>query len=329
MSVEPHTDVGAEQRDLRRPNVAGDLPSVLQAGPMFRRALAGYDRFQVDTYVRWAEDELASADREREDLVARHLRTRAALDDARQLLTHSAGGAEFLQLSRRIGSMLAAAADEAEGIRTEAEACRATASLQAERLVAQATQVVADAQAEAARMLAEARGRSDELVAEAGRLVVEAELTGQQARVEAEARLEKVRAIELRAAEQLGQLRQQALDEAAAARLHARHDVVSMFEAAREERRRADAAATVTRERLDAESATRVAAALAEVKALRRRRSSLRSEIRAMERQRSALQAEVEMLSARAARASGSRLDLHLRRLVEPLRWRSRSVRLP
>jgi hypothetical protein len=72
-----------------------------------------------------------------------------------------------------------------------------------------------------------------------------------------------------------------------------------------------------------------VAAALAEVKALRRRRSSLRSEIRAMERRRSALQAEVEVLSARAARSTGSRLNMHLGRLVEPLRWRSRSVRLP
>ena len=48
-----------------RPNVSGDLPTVLQAAPMFRRAVAGYDRFQVESYVQWAEDELAAADRER------------------------------------------------------------------------------------------------------------------------------------------------------------------------------------------------------------------------------------------------------------------------
>ena len=41
---------------------------------MFGRAVAGYDRFQVDTYVRWAEDELATADREREHLMALYLR---------------------------------------------------------------------------------------------------------------------------------------------------------------------------------------------------------------------------------------------------------------
>src|SRR4051794_12811672 len=67
--------------DERRPNVSGDLPPVFQAAPMFRRAVAGYDRFQVDTYVQWAEDELATADREREHLLARHLHTQAALQE--------------------------------------------------------------------------------------------------------------------------------------------------------------------------------------------------------------------------------------------------------
>ena len=75
---------------------------------MFRRTVGGYDRFQVDTYVQWAEDELASAEREHEHLVARHLRTRADLEEARGLLAHSSGGAEMLRLSQRIGSMLAA-----------------------------------------------------------------------------------------------------------------------------------------------------------------------------------------------------------------------------
>jgi hypothetical protein len=44
--------------DARRPHLSGDLPGVLTPAPMFRRTVAGYDRFQVDTYVRWAEDEI-------------------------------------------------------------------------------------------------------------------------------------------------------------------------------------------------------------------------------------------------------------------------------
>ena len=52
---------GTGPLDSRRPNVSGDLPTVFRAAPMFRRSLSGYDRFQVDTYVQWAEDELASA----------------------------------------------------------------------------------------------------------------------------------------------------------------------------------------------------------------------------------------------------------------------------
>ncbi len=121
MSADLHVDdraggpgTAVEPRDRRRPNVSGDLPTVFETGTMFRRALAGYDRFQVDTYVQWAEDELATADREREDLEVRHLATRAALEEARELLSHSSGGAEFVRHSERIGSMLAAAADEAE-----------------------------------------------------------------------------------------------------------------------------------------------------------------------------------------------------------------------
>src|SRR3712207_2094934 len=110
MSAELHADETARPR----PNVSGDLPTVLSAAPMFNRAVAGYDRFQVDTYVRWAEDELATAEREHERLQARYLHTRAALDEAGELLSHSSGGGEFLRLSRRVGSLLAAAADQAE-----------------------------------------------------------------------------------------------------------------------------------------------------------------------------------------------------------------------
>src|SRR5437764_4907713 len=113
MSVEPQAgdragwppsteEPGDEYRLRERPNVAGDLPTVLEPAPMFRRSLLGYDRFQVDTYVQWAEDELVTADREREHLLARHLATRTALEDARALLSHSAAGGELLQASGRV-----------------------------------------------------------------------------------------------------------------------------------------------------------------------------------------------------------------------------------
>ena len=147
---------GTGSPDRSRPNVSGDLPTVFEAAPMFRRTLAGYDRFQVDTYVQWAEDELLTSAREREHLVERHLRTRADLEEARQLLSHSSEGGEFLRLSRRIGSMLAAAADEAESMRAEGEAVRSVASTQAEEMVTLAERVLADAVAEAGRMVAAA-----------------------------------------------------------------------------------------------------------------------------------------------------------------------------
>ena len=117
MTIELHVDgrtdggpgplLPPESDGRTRPNVAGDLDTVLGSAPMFRRSLAGYDRFEVQSYVQWAESELATADREREHLLARQLETRAALDEARELLGHSAGGGELLQLSRRIGTLMA------------------------------------------------------------------------------------------------------------------------------------------------------------------------------------------------------------------------------
>src|SRR4051812_21187523 len=195
MSVELHAGEGTarpmspgeaepltEALDRRRPNLSGDLPTVFQGAPMFGRAVAGYDRFQVDTYVQWAEDELATADREREHLVARHLQTRAALEEAQQLLSHSAGAREFVGMSDRIEFLLAAAADEAEGIRAEArslrddaEAVLIEASERATRMAAEADQLLADARAAAEQLVADAGVEVQAMVADAGRIVAEAE----------------------------------------------------------------------------------------------------------------------------------------------------------
>jgi hypothetical protein len=299
--------------DRARPNVAGDLPTVFQAAPMFRRTVAGYDRFQVDTYVAWAEDELATADREREHLLSRHVRTRAALEEARELLSHSPGGAEVTRLSARIGSMLAAAADEATGIRADAEADRCAAAHQAERMIAEAERVLADAEAEAELLVADAVADAADLHVQAGRIVDEAELSAAEVRVEVEARWAKVRQMELRAAEQAGRTREQAGRDAAAARLQARDEVVRMLDTGREARRRADEAAAAIRARQEQEAATRYAA--------------LAREVAALEQRRSALRAEIESLGAPVADDSVGFLE-HLRRRFERFGG-SRSLRTP
>ena len=271
--------LGTEPPDRGRPALSGDLATVFRAAPMFRRSLTGYDRFQVDTYVRWAEDELATAEREREHLVARLLRTRAAFEEARQLLAHSPEGGEFLRSSRRIGALLAAAADEAESVRAEAEAGRRAAATHAQRTVAHAERVLADAAARAERMVTAAATVVEEATAAAARLLDEcehdAERTVRVARAEAEVRLAKVGMIEQLAAERAERIRQQAVEQAAAARLQARDEVVRMLTTGRDERRRADAGAAAARQRLDREAAARRAALLVEIEELRHRRAVL------------------------------------------------------
>jgi hypothetical protein len=312
---------GTEPLDHRRPNVSGDLSTVFRAAPMFRRALIGYDRFQVDTYVQWAEDELASAEREHEHLVARHLRTRAGLEQARELLAHSSGGAEMLRLSQRIGSMLATAADEAEGMRAEAEHCRAAATAEAKRKLGYARWRIGYAETRAQGLAAEAARRFEEKAAEAGRIVDRAEETLREARAEAALRLEDVRAVEQRAVVDADRLRQRALAEAAAARREARDEIVRMLSTGREERRRADTAAAATRERLLRETATRYASLLAEVQALEHRRAVLRAEV--------AVLTEVGVLAEPVAGPPRRGFDVHVFQFLDRVRWRARSLRAP
>ena len=291
----------------------GDLPVLFSAAPMFRRAAVGYDRYQVDTYVRWAEDELAAAEREREHLVARLLQTRAALDEAHELATHSVAGGELLSSSRRIGSMLAAAADEAESIRAEAEAHRSAARAHARLQLGHARWRVASAKARAESMVADAAAEVAAMIARADRVLASAEGVLDEARIEAAARREEARAVEQRAAEQADLVRQRTADATAAARLQAREEILRMLVTGREERRRADAEAIATRERLDQEAAGRRSVVLADVCALERRRADLR--------------AELALLAVPAPQARGGRLDALLRRPLDRFRWRSRSLR--
>ena len=326
MSAELHADDGParhlfavvpdrDERERERPNVSGDLPTVLQAAPMFRRVVVGYDRFQVDTYVRWAEDELAAADREHEHLVARHLETRAELEEALELLSHSPGGGEFLQLSRRIGTMLAAAADEAERIRAEAASARSHAAGQATRSIARAEKVLADAEAEAARLVADAAVRVEDMTTQARRVLDQAHRTGRDIRAEAQARLQQARVAEQRAVEKAEQIRQGAVADASAAREQARAEIVRMLDTAREQRRRSDAEAAAVRERLGREAAARS--------------SALRAEVAALERRRGALVREIAQFARPVPGPSDGRMSAHVRRQFDRLRWRSGSLRAP
>jgi hypothetical protein len=271
---------------------------------MFRRAVAGYDRFQVDTYVRWAEDELVAADRQREHLLARQLETQAALAEARTLLSHSAAGGELLQVSKRIGSMLAAAADEAETIRAEADNHRSVACAQAEVVLADAQRVLAEAGTEAARVTSAAAAGAAALRAEAARIVADAEQAGRELRAQAAAHLDEARAVETRALEQAEQIRRDALEDVAAAQLNARAEVLRMLDGARENRRRADVEATAVRDELDRQAAAR--------------RAALQAELALLEQERDALRAELEAAPAADPTSSGAD-SLHARAYLERL----------
>lgn len=278
MSVDAETEF-----ELARPNLSGDLPTLFETVPMFRRALAGYDRFQVDTYAQWAEKELATGDRERQRLLARYLSTQAALDEARSLLSHSPGGGQFVQVSERIGAMLAAATDEAETMRGQAEAALAAATARAEAVVATAERSLAGARAMAERELAESAAEAGRTVAEAAasaeHIVDEARRAAEQVDVEAATRLEAARAAEQHATEQIERLRQEREQENAAAREQARAEIVQMLGVGRDQRLRADAEAAGRREQADQEASARRAWLLAEVADLELRRASLQADV--------------------------------------------------
>lgn len=281
--TDTHTDSahrGPTGAGERRPNVAGDLADVLGAAPMFARAVAGYDRFQVDTYVRWAEEELATAEREREHLVGRHLHLRAQLEEARALGAHSAGGGELLRVSRRIGALLADAADQAEDIRAEARAERDAAVAAADEVRAEAARALADAQRRSCALTAQATAAAARATAEAERVLAGARAARDRADARATARLAEVDRRERRAADDAAEVRRRAAEDAAAALLVARAEVVALHGTGREQRRRADDAAAGVRERLDREAAARRTALLTEIAALEARRTALREQLR-------------------------------------------------
>jgi cell division septum initiation protein DivIVA len=108
----PRPESGAVRPSLRRPNLDGDLDQMLDHGPFFGRRFRGYDRFQVDNYVAWAEAELDAARRQCDFLLGRYSDCAAQLTLARRAPSPSPSG----PLSRRLGEMLRLASEEAEAI---------------------------------------------------------------------------------------------------------------------------------------------------------------------------------------------------------------------
>jgi colicin import membrane protein len=176
----------------RRPNLTGDLDDVLEFLPVFRVAVRGYDRTQVDSYVSWAERELRAVRRSADEMAARFAASWAELDRAREELSRSAAGRDARQVSERVARMLELAAEEAAEITAagaaEAEEVVATGrsysaamlrhAREAEDAAAGERRRAATTCAEAAEVLAAARAEADEMRAAAVR---------EQARLTAEA----------------------------------------------------------------------------------------------------------------------------------------------
>lgn len=184
--------VGEPLTTLRRPNLRGDLDSVLEFLPSFRVALRGYDHSQVDSYVSWAERELRAARRSCDDMAARFAACSAELEQTKRQLARSDAGRDAREISDRVGQILELAAEEAaaltaagaveadglvERARTYAAAMLRRAH-EAEDTAAAETERSAELQAAAAAALDRARIETAQLrsstAAERSRLDVEA-----------------------------------------------------------------------------------------------------------------------------------------------------------
>ncbi|RBY82941.1 hypothetical protein DQ238_02780 [Geodermatophilus sp. TF02-6] len=244
----------------RRPNLAGDLDTLLEPRPLFRTALRGYDRLQVDNYVSWAEAELTATRRENDDLLARYGTASAELEISRRLLATSPEGRELVRTSERVGEILRLAADEAAQLTevgaTEAERLRGEARSEADTLLRRAREVEGTAVAEAERLREEAQQV---------RTTAAQEL--EQARAEADRLLTGAATQRDRLAAEAAAERERLAAEAAAQRSRAAAEAAQRLA---EEEQHALAELAHTR-------ATRVAAAQAEVEDLQHRRDEARA----------------------------------------------------
>ena len=191
----------------RRPRLSGDLAGMVGTGPVFRAAVRGYDRLEVDNYVAWAEGELATAQREREHLLDRVVACAADLAISRRLLAERPAAralvsdrvAEVLRLAeqqaaqvldaadaeaarvvadarleadarlRKAREIKEMAADAADDLRAVAQQDRAEAAALLDHAASRAEDLLREAREECERLAAEAREERDRLAAEAAR----------------------------------------------------------------------------------------------------------------------------------------------------------------
>jgi hypothetical protein len=177
----PMRGAGSPPPENGGPEPGGDLDQVLDHRPLFRRRYRGYDRFQVDNYVAWAEGEVEAARRQCDHLLERYGRCVAELTLVRQA---PVGATVTGAVSQRLGQMLrlasqeadavvAAGVDEAERIVGEA---RQEAAARLEKVagiraaaVAAAAEVRKKAQRDAEQMLRSSAAKLEAAEADAGR----------------------------------------------------------------------------------------------------------------------------------------------------------------
>jgi hypothetical protein len=202
----------------RRPNFRGDLTEVLEFLPVFRSAVRGYERWQVDSYVSWAERELLAARRSTDEMAARFATASVELDRCREELSRSAAGRDARQVSERVAQILelaaeeaaditAAGAAEAEGLvaaardwssamlrhAREAEESAAAEQARVARIQREAAEALAAARAEAEQIRAAARADQERLAAEADetRRRLDQEAASRRAEAEEKARRQR------------------------------------------------------------------------------------------------------------------------------------------
>jgi hypothetical protein len=214
----------------------GGLDQLLDRRPLFRRRHRGYDRFQVDNYVAWAEAEMDAARRQCDYLLSRYGDCTAQLELARRAPQRSVTG----PVSVRLGEMLRLASEEAEvitaagideaerivdGARVEAEARLRNVAGIREAAIAAGEELRAQARCDAEQLLVSAAAQRDAAATEAA-----AELSAVLAEVEdlRRQRDEARRSLELLTA-QIGQALQAVVtgDPGELAVLAERHPVAS------------------------------------------------------------------------------------------------------
>jgi chromosome segregation ATPase len=195
-----------------RPRVAGDLDSLLSTAPWFRTRVHGYDRFQVDNYVAWAESELEADRRQIDHLLAQYGVCSAELEISRRLLAQAPKGVDLSSVSDRVRDILRLASDEAtamiEAAREEADHLVAEARVEADARLRKAHEIKGLAAKTADRMLEEAQRDRTEATTSLERARAEtAEATRERDRLTGEAAEagERLAAVQAELAELAGQ----------------------------------------------------------------------------------------------------------------------------